>query len=203
MKMKVNLLTGAHAELVPHINRLHSLVVGNGNDRRVEDFIEVLGTILDYEVDQWAEDLIVDMIIDVFQKLPAEMIGDISMQFPLHDTVPLRLCLYLMDQNDHIAEKVISDTDLLDEMDLMYRVNAGQINELMAIARRKDLTPDILYSLIECKRPQVYLELLENPSVQVRDDVVRHLKERLENSMTGAWAMASHVRGSTALQARA
>lgn len=203
--MKMNLLTGAHAELIPHMNKLYSLVVGDIKTLRVEDVLSALDAILDYKVDEWVEDIIVDMIIDALQKLPKERISDISMQFPLHDEVPLRLCLYLMDQNDLIAEKVIEDTDLLDEMDLMYRVHSGQINELMAIARRKDLTPDILLSLIECKRPQVYLELLDNPSVQVREDVVRHLKERLEESMSGAWAMASHVRGtqSQSLQARA
>ena len=200
--MKMNLLTGAYTEMVPYLQKLHTLAE-QPDTLRIEDFVAALDEVLDFEVEKWVEDIVVDVILDAFQKLPTALISAISVRVPLHDAVPLRLCLYLMDQNDHMAERVIEQTDLLDEMDLIYRINMGQVNELMAIARRKNLSPDVLYALIESKRPQVYLELLENASIHEREDVVRHLRERLEAPASGAWATAVSARINKVLQRNA
>ncbi len=200
--MKMNLLTGAYTEMVPYLQRLHTLAE-RPDTLRIEDFVEVLDEVLDFEVEKWVEDILVDVILDAFQKLPTALVSAISVRVPLHDGVPLRLCLYLMDQNDHMAERVIEQTDLLDEMDLIYRINVGQLNELMAISRRQNLSPDVIYALIESKRPQVYLELLENSSIHEREDVVRHLRERLEATASGAWATAVSDRINKVLQGAA
>ena len=189
--MIMNMLTGAHASLIPLITALHDEASSNDN-YDVGKIIAKLETVLAYEAESWVVDMTIDMVIDFFEKLPKPVLFEVSQNIELHDGLPLRLCLYLMDQNYTIAETLIEKTDVLEPTDLIYRIQSGQIHEMMAVARRKNLSPEVLNALVESKEPQVYLELLNNPCITVQEDVIRHLQEVSRRSPKMAWYMVTH-----------
>ncbi|MCB9979773.1 MAG: DUF2336 domain-containing protein [Rhodospirillales bacterium] len=186
----MNMLTGAHAALIPLITGLHdeASAPDGVNTQRV---IEKLDAIFSYDSDGWVQNMIVDLVLEFFDKLPESVVQEISCNMALHDKLPLRFCLYLMDRSTEIAANMIGRTDILDQNDLMYRIQSGELQELLAVARRHDLSLDVMNALIESHRPEVYTELLKNPCVTVRQDVVRHLSESARKSPKVAWYMVA------------
>lgn len=199
--MIMNMLTGAHASLIPLITALHD-ECASGEHYDVSKIITKLDAILGYESESWVKDMTVDMIIDFFEKLPEEIVIEVSQNIELHDDIPLRLCLYMMDKNINIAQDMIENTDILDETDLIYRIYSGEVREMIAVARRKKLPPDVLNALIESENPEVYMELLNNPCVQVQADVIRHLSEVTQRSPKMAWYMVTQPLTEIAFQDR-
>ncbi len=188
--MIMNMLTGAHASLIPLITGLHDECVC-GDDYNVSEIILKLDAILGYESESWVQNMTIDMVIDFFESLPEDVLLDVSQNVELHDGIPLRLCLYMMDKNVSIAQNMIENTDVLDTTDLIYRIHSGQVQEMIAVARRKQLSPEVLNALIESESPEVYMELLNNPCIQIQVDVIRHLSEVTQRSPKMAWYMVT------------
>ena len=186
----MNMLTGAHVALIPLITALHD-EAASSDYHDISKIIEKLDAVLAYESENWVKDMTIDMVVDFFEKLPEETVFEVSQRIELHDGLPLRLCLYLMDKNVKIAQQVIETTDVLDTTDLIYRIHSGQIHEMMAVARRKKLSPEVLNALVESREPQVYMELLNNPCVQVQADVIQHLSDVASRSPKMAWYMVA------------
>ncbi len=198
--MIMNMLTGAHAALIPLITALHAeAAVTDHHD--ISGITEKLNAVFSYEAESWVKDMTVDMVIDFFEKLPEDVIYEVSQRMDLHDGLPLRFCLYLMDKNSKIAEKLIESSEVLDTTDLLYRIQSGKVHEMIAVARRKNLTPEVLNALVESCEPEVYMELLNNPCVQVQADVIRHLADVAHRSPKMAWYMVASKPHEERLQA--
>jgi hypothetical protein len=187
------MLTGAHASLIPLITGLHN-EAKHKNECDVQEIIRKINAILSFDAEGWAQNMAVDMIIDFFHKLPEEILTEVTQNIELHDGIPLRLCLFLMDKNANVAQQLIENTDILDTTDLLYRIHSGQVHEMIAVARRRNLSLDVLNALIESKQPEVYMTLLENQSIEVQQDVLQHLTELAHRSAKLAWYMVSHVK---------
>ena len=197
--MIMNMLTGAHASLIPLITALHDECVSADN-YDVASIIAKVDAILAYDSESWVENMTIDMIIDFFEKLPENALIEVAQNMELHDGIPLRLCLYMMDKNINIAQDMIENTDILDATDLIYRIHSGQIHEMIAVARRKKLSTEVLNALIESEVPEVYMELLNNPCIQIQADVIRHLGEVTQRSPKMAWYMVTQPLSEIALQ---
>lgn len=197
----MNMLTGAHASLIPLITALHDEAASSQYD--ISRIIGKLNAVLAYKTENWVENMVIDLVVDFFEKLPEDVMLDVTQNIELHDALPLRFCLYLMDQNHKIAEKVIETTDMLDTTDLIYRIQSGEMHEMIAVARRKNLSTEVLNALIESKEPKVYLELLSNPCLQIQSDVIRHLSDVAHRSPKVAWYMVAQGAAAAAPLAQA
>ncbi len=188
--MIMNMLTGAHASLIPLITTLHDEASTDEHD--VSMIIAKLNAVLSYDAESWVHNMSIDMVIDFFEKLPRDIRFEVAQSIDLHDGLPLRFCLYLMDQNSQIAENMIENTDLLDTHDLIYRIHCGQVREMIAVAKRKNLSLEVMNALVDSREPQVYMELLNNPCVQVQADVIKHLSDVTKRSAKMAWYFVNH-----------
>lgn len=180
--MLMSMLTGAHAELVPYITALH-----NAEPTHSDEIAARAVKLFQYKTQNWVKDMINELVVDFFQTLPDETMMGVARKLAAHPSLPLYVCLQLMDRSKEMAELLLEDALILSEQDLIYRANMFKDYELAAIARRRDITEKAIQMLVKSGEPVVYLELLRNPSLQSKPELMDYLVAMARRSPTAAW----------------
>ena len=190
--MIINMITGAHAELIPLITDLNNCDMSGAEDNS-EEISRKLKAIFDYKTQNWVTDMVSEMINDFFKKLPEALVVNVAEKISDHPKLPLHVCLFLMDYAHDISVLMLEKALVLSDQDFVYRMNEFEIDELIAISRRNVLSEYMIQRLIGCEEPAVYLTLLRNPNICAKAQLAEIMVVKARTSPTAAWYVVNQT----------
>ncbi len=169
------------AKRLGDVNKLYDLA----RDQTPESWAELsitVSSILEGEVSTREGELIADVLIKLVSQAENDLRCAVSEQVSKLDNAPLRLVLQLANDDIEVARKILKNSNILDDFDLMYIIKAKTSEYWQAIAERKILSDKVVDVLAETKDFPTALALVENENIRLTDNALVALSDIAQGS---------------------
>jgi uncharacterized protein (DUF2336 family) len=123
------------------------------------------------------QDIVSDILISMLKQAERDLRRSIADRLAGLDQAPLRVVLYLSNDEIDVARKILAQSPVLEEMDLMLIIETQKSPYWQAIAERKDLQAGVVRALVETRDPSTAKTLVNNQDVTIPMDAFRVLSE--------------------------
>ena len=157
-------------------HRLYQIAADKRPQARVE-LMEAVTGILNLSIKPKEVELVSDILISLMRQAETDLRQAISDRLAVMDNAPLRVILKIAHDEIGIAEKVLRESPVLNDIDLLYIIQAQGPDYWRAIAARKDLSPNLIDTLADTWDTPTGIALADNQNVTLTDHAVSVLSE--------------------------
>ncbi len=157
---------GFDASLVALYNSqdLLNLARDKSNTSR-EKLIKTLSGIFDAKLGYSELEIASDIVISLVKQAEVDLRATLAKQFSENENLPLRLALTFANDEYIVAQPILEKSPVLNDLDLMYIIQAKGADYWSSIAKRGDLGAVTIKSLSEKRDEKTALSLLENKDI--------------------------------------
>jgi len=137
------------------------------------DLLENMTSFFDLPLQTSEKELASDILLSLLRQAETDLRRALAERLSSSGEVPLRVVLALVNDEITVAETVLKNSPVLNELDLMYIIQSHSADYWAAIAARRDLT-DILVGALANKRD------VATASVLLKNDNISLQKQALE-----------------------
>lgn len=123
------------------------------------------------------QDIVSDILITMLKQAERDLRRSIADRLAAMNQAPLRVVLYLSNDEIDVARKILAQSPVLEEMDLMLIIETQKSPYWQAIAERKDLKDAVIRALVETRDAGTAKVLVNNQDVTIPQDSFRVLSE--------------------------
>lgn len=173
--------------MAPHLVRLYEsqelckFVKDDSPEVRTE-LLDSVTELLDIELSDLEKELLSDVLITLMKQAETDLRLAIAEKLAQYEDAPLRLILYLVNDELSIATPVLKESQALTDMDLMYIINAKNSGHWQAIADRNNLSGDIVNALADTKDVDTAVVLAKNTRTELTEYALTTFTEMAEKS---------------------
>jgi uncharacterized protein (DUF2336 family) len=142
-------------------HKLYGLAKDDNPDARSE-LTGVMVDLLKIELSENEKELITDVLMTLMRQAAVDLRMALADRLAVLDNVPLRMVLHLANDEIMVAEPVLHQSPVLQDMDLIYIIKAKGPDHWRAIARRDSITPNVVDCLAETRDLTTAVILTEN-----------------------------------------
>lgn len=162
-------------------HKLHSLAKDRDPDSRSE-LVSVITELLGMELSPRETELVADVLIGLVAQAALDMRKALSDKLSLLDNVPLRLVLQLANDDIEVAAPTLMNSPVLEDLDLIYIIKSKSSEYWQAIAKREDMSNQLMNILADTRDFDTALALAENENIVLTDHAMGVLADLAQKS---------------------
>lgn len=178
---------GNKSEVMPMLVKLYdsqnliSLAKDTDPTARTE-LTSIVTSLLEMDLSPREASLIADVLISLMRQIERDLCIALSERLSTLDTVPLRLALHIANETIDIASPMLRNSQVFNDLDLIYIIKSKPADYWQAIAQREDLSDQVIEMLADCKDFQTALNLIENKNITLTDKSLNVLVDMAKNN---------------------
>ncbi|MCB9982067.1 MAG: DUF2336 domain-containing protein [Rhodospirillales bacterium] len=161
--------------------KLHSLASDEQPLARAE-LTSAVSELLEMDLSPKESELIADVLIGLMRQAEIDLREALSERLAILDNVPLRLILQLANDEIPVAAPVLSKSSVLGDMDLIYIIKSKGPDYWQAIARREEMSNQIMNLLVDTRDLGTAIELAKNENIHLTQHTVTVLSDMAQKS---------------------
>lgn len=186
--MDLNYLDKA-SKVVPMLVRLHDSqkLYDLARDKKPmaqEELSGAVAELIGMKTSERERELIADVLIGVVRQAEKELKMALSEKLSLMRDVPLRLVLYVANEEIDVAAPMLKNSPDLGELDLMYIVKSKPESYWRLIAQRHNLSDALINTLAETGDSGTVYHLLKNNDIVLPKTALAHMSAIAETEET-------------------
>ncbi len=130
-----------------------------------QKLIETLSGIFDSKLGFHELDIASDIVISLVKQAELDLRVTLAEQFSDNENLPLRLALTFANDEYLVAQPILEHSPVLNDLDLMYIIQAKSSEYWASIAKRTDLGAVTIQTLSDKRDEQTALSLLDNDKI--------------------------------------
>jgi uncharacterized protein (DUF2336 family) len=132
-------------------DRLYELARRKDAQSRVELGNTVTSLFVESDLSLREQEIISDILITMLKQAERDLRRSIADRLAALDKAPLRVVLHLANDEIEVAEKILAQSPVLEEMDLVLIIETQPSPYWQAIAERQDLRESVVRSLVQTR----------------------------------------------------
>lgn len=175
--------TESMTKLTPHLVRLHETekLYQLARDKNPEARQELSSAVTDLfsttELSVREQEIVSDILITMLRQAEVDLRMAIAERLAGLEKAPLRVILYLSNDEIDVAKTVLARSPVLEDMDLMYIIQTRDSPYWQAIAHRPTLNAPVVRALVETHDEATATVLVNNEEITFPQDVFVILAE--------------------------
>lgn len=169
--------------LLGDVGRLYDLAREKEPSSRAK-LAEEVSKLLVAGVTSRESELIADVLIELIEQAHKDLRCALSQKIAVFDNVPLRLVLQLANDEIDVAEPILKSSKALGELDLMYIIKSKTSEYWEIIAKRHNLSAQVVDLLADTQDFNTALALAENKGITLTDNALTILSDIAKGSDT-------------------
>lgn len=149
-------------------HKLYGLAQDDNPDARAE-LTSVMVDLLKVELNDTEKELITDVLMTLMRQAETDLRMALADRLAVMDNVPLRMVLHLANDEIIVADPVLRQSPVLQDMDLIYIIKAKGPEHWRAIAHREQLDRNVVDVLADTKDLTTAVILSENPQTPMSE----------------------------------
>ena len=166
------------APLLVQLYDTHSLykLAENKNPAARQELCTIISDILAFSTEPAQKELIADILITLVRQAERDLKYALADRLALMSDAPLRLILHLTEEDIDIARPILRYSQVLNDLDLLYIIQAHDSAYWQVIAARENLNSSVIDMLVETRDVETARVLAANEKA--------HLTEKSQNILT-------------------
>ncbi len=186
MNMDLDLLERS-PEVMPLLVRLHDMQRADKLPRceRKETYSELSNVMLDLlqvNLEPGEKELITDVLIGLMRQAEIDLRKALADRLSVMEDIPLRMVLHLANDEPIVADNILRESPILQEMDLIYIVKSHGPGHWQSIARRQYIGGQLVDVLAETKDLETAITLSENETAELTENAVEIFADMAKHS---------------------
>lgn len=149
-------------------HKLYELAQDSQPEARAE-LTGVVSELLDIQLNGREQEMLADVLIALMRQAERDLRHALSERLAVMDNVPLRLVLFLANDEIGVAAPMLRYSPVLSDMDLIYIVKSQGADYWQAIAARENLSDNIINTLADTRDPGTAVVLAGNDRAVLTD----------------------------------
>lgn len=145
-------------------HKLYGLAKDHNPDARSE-LTGVMVDLLKIELSENEKELITDVLMTLMRQAEVDLRMALADRLAVMDNVPLRMILHLANDDILVADPVLRQSPVLQDMDLIYIIKAKGPDHWRAIARRENITTAVIDCLTDTRDLTTAVTLTQNNDI--------------------------------------
>jgi len=162
-------------------HKLHSLASDNKPLARAE-LTSAVSELLEMDLSPKETELIADVMIGLMRQAEIDLREALAERLAIIDNVPLRLILQLANDEIRVAQSILRKSSVLSDMDLIYIIKSKGPEYWQAIARREEMSNQIMNLLADTRNVETAIELAKNVNINLTEHSLIVLSDLAQNS---------------------
>ena len=146
-------------------HNLYALAEDNASGDACAELTTIMVDLLNIRLSPKESELITDVLLALMKKAEADLKMALSERLSAMEHVPLRIILSLANDDVKIADPVLRKSPVLQDMDLMYILQAQGVGHGRSIALRGGLSAAIIDMLVDMHDRQISFNLSGNENI--------------------------------------
>ncbi|MCB1722022.1 MAG: DUF2336 domain-containing protein, partial [Alphaproteobacteria bacterium] len=164
-----------------HSHKLHGLASDDKPLARAE-LTSAVSELLEMELSPKESELIADVLIGLMRQAEIDLREALSERLAVLENVPLRLILQLANDEIPVAAPVLSKSPVLGDMDLIYIIKSKGPEYWQAIARRENMSNQIMNLLTDTRDIDTAIQLVKNKNINLTEYSLTILSDLAQQS---------------------
>lgn len=176
--MTVNLdILNQESDIVPMLVKLYDsqkicdLAKDKEPDAR-QELTSIVTSLLEMELSAREAELVADVLISLMRQAEKDLCLALSEKLSVMDAVPLRLALHIASESIDIAEPMLKNSQVFNDLDLIYIIKSKTPDYWQAIAKREKLGESVVNTLADTTDLDTAIALAENKNIALTDHAV-------------------------------
>ncbi len=161
--------------------KLDSLARSDTKEARVE-LTSVMTDLLQIELSPTEQELITDVLIGLMRQAEIDLRKALADRLAVMDDIPLRMVLHLASDEPIVADSILRESPVLQDMDLIYIIQSQGPAHWQSIARRKFINGQVVDMLADTKDLDTAIALTENQTATLTENAVQIFAEMAQHS---------------------
>ena len=150
-------------------NNLYGLAGTKNSPEAQSELTTVVVDLLTIKLSLKESELITDVLVGLMKQAEKDLRQALADRLAAMETVPLRMLLHLANDEISIADPILRQSPVFEDMDLIYIIKSKGRDYWQSIAHRKSLSPAIINVLADTKDEGTAIILSENERIQLTD----------------------------------
>ena len=164
-------------------HRLYQLAGDKQPEARAE-LSHIVSGLLDMGLRQAEKELIADILINLMRQAEKDLRLALAERLSVQPNAPLRLILFMAQDDIGVADTVLRNSPVLNDLDLLYIIQSKDADYWRSIAHRHQLNEPVIDALTDTRDIQTACTLAENAeinlsthAIEIMADIARNSKE--------------------------
>ncbi|PZO82652.1 MAG: hypothetical protein DI626_09925 [Micavibrio aeruginosavorus] len=143
-------------------HNLYTLAGNKGDDPATAELTTIMVDLLSIPLSDKEGELITDVLLALMKQAETDLRIALAEQLSLMGNAPLRMILSLANDDIRVADSVLRNSVVLQDLDLLYILQAKGVEHGRAMAHRKALSAPVIDALANTKDFEIAVNLSEN-----------------------------------------
>lgn len=175
------------SKVVPMLVKLHDsqTLYDLARDKKPmaqEELSNAVAELIGMETSERERELIADVLISLVRQAERDLKLALSAKLARMNDIPLRLALYIANEDIEVAAPMLIHSLALGDMDLMYILQSKPDSYWRMIAKRASMSPSVIKALVDTKDVSTVKTLLENNDITLPKDSLTNIVEMAKHS---------------------
>ncbi len=162
-------------------HRIYQLAEDKQPEARSE-LTHIVSGLLAMDLKLTEKELIADILINLMRQAEKDLRHAVAERLCALDDVPLRLVLFMAQDEIGVAEKILRSSPVLNDLDLMYLIQSKNSDYWQAIAARHNLNEPVVDALADTRDIGTATTLAQNETIHFSNFALEVLTELAEQS---------------------
>ena len=162
-------------------HRIYQLAEDRKPEARAE-LSHIVSGLLDMELKTSEKELIADILINLMRQAEKDLRCAVAERLSILENVPLRLVLFMAQDEIGVAETVLRSSPVLNDLDLLYIIQSRDSEYWKAIAARHKLNEPVIDALADTRDLPTVCTLAGNTDISLSSHALEVLSEIAEKS---------------------
>lgn len=175
------------SKVVPMLVKLHDsqTLYDLARDKKPmaqEELSSAVAELIGMDTSERERELIADVMISLVRQAERDLKLALSAKLSRMENIPLRLALYIANEDIEIAAPMLAHSLALGDMDLIYILQSKPASYWRIIAKRAIMSPELINALVETQDDLTVKALLENNDIMLPEAGLAKIVEMAEHS---------------------
>ncbi len=162
-------------------HKLHSLAKDEKPLAKAE-LTTAVSELLETELSPRESELVADVMIGLMRQAEIDLREALAEKLSAMENVPLRLVLQLTNDDIKVAAPILSNSPVLGDLDLIYTIKSKGPDYWQAIAKRNEMSNQVINLLVDTRDVDTAIELAKNESITLTEHAVVVMSDMAQKS---------------------
>lgn len=143
-------------------HNLYTLAGNKGSDPATAELTAIMVDLLNIPLSDKEGELITDVLLALMKQAEMDLKTALAEQLSVMGNAPLRMILSLANDDIRVADTVLRNSPVLQDLDLLYILQAKGVEHGRAMAHRKALSAPVIDALADTRDFEIAVNLSEN-----------------------------------------
>lgn len=146
---------------------LYALAESKNSSESCHELTTIMTDLMSIRLSERESELITDVLLALMKQAEKDLKIALSERLAAMDKVPLRMVLAIANDEIQVADAVLRQSPVLQDLDLLYILHANGVSHGRAIAAREGLSGEVIDALAGTKDFEIAVTLCENDGISL------------------------------------